>query len=272
MIPGQTLTKLGTAFDQGVVQHRVDQINQYYNPAATANWTGNGISIGAISDSYDTRTTGLNASSYVATFDLPGAPGNPVNTKPVAVLIDDPAPGTDEGRGMIENIYKIAPKARIAYATGVNGEVAFANYIRAMAGITVTPAPFANPPAGDPNGAFKADIICDDISYGGEPFYAESIIGNGIDDAAAVGVSYFSSAGNNIGINAYDSALRIVANGTGLTAATNAALTGTNLNLTGVPTNLYAGGFPQLQPERARRGVPLEHPRGRDGRDRDAVG
>ena len=248
-VPGQTLTKLGTAFDQGVVQHRVDQINQYYNPAATANWTGNGISIGAISDSYDTRTTGLNASSYVATFDLPGAPGNPVNTKPVAVLIDDPAAGTDEGRGMIENIYKIAPKARIAYATGVNGEVAFANYIRAMAGITVTPAPFANPPAGDPNGVFKADIICDDISYGGEPFFGESIIGNGIDDAAAVGVSYFSSAGNNIGINAYESALRIVPNGTGLTAAAgNTALAGTNIDLTGVPTNLYAGGFHNFNP------------------------
>ena len=247
--PGQTLTKLGTAFDQGVVQHRVDQINQYYNPAATANWTGNGISIGAISDSYDTRTTGLNASDYVATFDLPGAPGNPVNTKPVAVLIDDPAAGTDEGRGMIENIYKIAPKARIAYATGVNGEVAFANYIRAMAGITVTPAPFANPPAGNPNGVFKADIICDDISYGGEPFFGESIIGNGIDDAAAVGVSYFSSAGNNIGINAYDSALRIVPNGTGLTAAAgNTALTGTNINLAGVPTGFYAGGFHNFNP------------------------
>lgn len=53
-------------------------------------------------------------------------------------------------------------------------------------------------------------MIVDDISYGGEPFYGETIIGNAIDDVTAAGVSYFSSAGNNIGINAYESTLRIV--------------------------------------------------------------
>ncbi len=247
-VNNQVFTRLGTAFDQGVFQHRVDQISQVYNPSATQNLTGNGISVGALSDSYDTRTAGNDASTYVASFDLPGAPTNPVNTKPVVVLVDEPAAGTDEGRGMIENIYKMAPKARLAFCTGVNGEVAFANYIRAMAGITVNPAPFPNPPAGNPNGVFKADIIVDDISVGGEPFYGESIIGGAIDDATAVGVSYFSSAGNNIGINAYESALRIVPNGSGTTAATNSALAGTNINLAGVPTDLYAGGFHNFNP------------------------
>ena len=246
-VNGQVLNKLGTSFDQGVTQHRVDQINQFYNPSATVNWDGNGISIGAMSDSYNTRATGLRADTGVANFDLPGSASNPVNTKPVVVLVDDPAAGTDEGRGMIENIHKMAPKARIAFATGVNGEVAFGNYIRQMAGIAVS-NPFPNPPAGDPNGVFKADVICDDISYGGEPFYGETIIGNAIDDATATGVSYFSSAGNNIGINSYEGALRIVPNGTGMNAATNTALVGTNIDLTGVPTNLYAGGFQNFNP------------------------
>jgi hypothetical protein len=239
-IPGQVLKKLGLTFDQGVLQHRVDQINQYYNSSAPLNFDGNGISIGAMSDSFNTRTAAPHAADNVASFDLPGSASNPLNTKPVVVLIDDPAAGTDEGRGMIQNIYKMAPRARIAYCTGVTGEVAFANYIRAMAGIPVSPAPFPNPPAGDPNGVFKADVICDDISYGGEPFFGESIIGNGIDDAFAVGVSYFSSAGNNIGINAYESPLRIIPNGSGNTAATNTALVGTNIDLTGVPAALYS--------------------------------
>ena len=32
--PGTTMPLLGTAFDQGVYQHRVDQINKFYNPSA----------------------------------------------------------------------------------------------------------------------------------------------------------------------------------------------------------------------------------------------
>ena len=32
--PGATVSLLGTVFDQGVYQHRVDQINQFYNPDA----------------------------------------------------------------------------------------------------------------------------------------------------------------------------------------------------------------------------------------------
>ena len=34
--PGTTVPLLGTAFDQGVYQHRVDQINKFYNPSARA--------------------------------------------------------------------------------------------------------------------------------------------------------------------------------------------------------------------------------------------
>ena len=240
---GGTLVKLGTAFDQGVVQHRVDLINQYYNPSAPINIDGNGITVGAMSDSFATRVAPPTAATDVATFDLPGAAGHPLNTQPVIVLHELNSAGTDEGRGMIQIIHKMAPRARLGFATGSLGEVAFANDIKALAGV-----PGFTYPAGTQQG-FKADVIVDDISYGGEPFYGETIIGNAIDDVTALGVSYYSSAGNNIGINAYESSLRIVPNGTGLTAAAgNTALTGTNIDLTGVPTALYAGGFHNFNP------------------------
>jgi hypothetical protein len=239
VVPGGILNKLGSTFDQGVVQHGVDKINRLYNPAAPLNIDGTGISIGALSDSFDTRGTPPTAPTSVANGDLPGA-GNAVNAQPVVVLSDLGSAGSDEGRGMVEIIYKMAPKARLAFATAFNGEVAFANSVRALAAL---------PGFTQPNQAgFKADVITDDVSYGGEPFYGESIVGNAVDDVAAAGVMYFSSAGNNIGINAYESALRIVPNGSGLTAATNAALAGTNIDLTGVPIATYAGGFHNFNP------------------------
>ncbi len=245
-VNGQVLNKIGTAFDQGVTQHGVDKINKLYDPTVSGTIDGSGISIGSMSDSFDTRAAAPHAADNVASFDLPGAATNPINTTPVNVLVDDPVAGTDEGRGMVQIVHKMAPRAKLAYATGVNGEVAFANYIRAMANIPGYETTFGGTV---PFKGFKADVICDDISYGGEPFYGESIIGLGIDDAAAVGVSYFSSAGNNVGINAYESALRIVPNGTGLTAAAgNTALANTNIDLTGVPANLYAGGFHNFNP------------------------
>lgn len=97
---------------------------------------------------------------------------------------------------MVEIIHKMAPKARLGFASGsALGEVAFGNSIRQLAQLPGYPG----------ISGFRADVIVDDISYGGEPFYGESIIGNAIDEAAAAGVSwYFSSAGNNIGINALE--------------------------------------------------------------------
>ncbi len=244
-VPGDVLNRLGTTFDQGVTQHRVDRINQFYNPNAAVNYDGNGISVAVISDSFNTRTVNASnpsAATDIAGFDLPGDPANPINTQPLLVYHELPGVGTDEGRGMAQIVYKMAPKAKLAFATGAIGEVQFAADVRAMAaGVVIGGTPF------------KADVIADDLSYGGEPFYGETIIGNAIDDVAAEGVSYFSSAGNNIGINAYESTLRIVPDasvgGTVLTAAAgNTALAGTNINLATVPYSLYAGGFHNFNP------------------------
>jgi len=241
VVPGDHLNKVGTAFDAGVIQHRVDRISQVYNPLAPVNYDGQGISIGLMSDSYDTRAATPHASTAVTNFDLPGAANNPWNTQPVVVLEDFPG-GTDEGRGMTEIAYKMAPRARLAFATANTGEVGFANNIRALAAL-----PGYEKAPGVQKG-FKADVIADDVGYYDEPWYEDGVIGNAIDDVAAAGVSYFSSAANDIGINGYESSLRLIPNGTGVTAATNAALLNTNIDLTGVPANLYAGGFHNFNP------------------------
>lgn len=245
VMPGETLHKIGTAFDQGVVQHRIDRINQIYNPSAPVNYDGSGMTIAAMSDSYDKRSAAPHATDDVTSFDLPGAAGNPINTQPVQVLVDLPATGTDEGRAMVQILHKMAPRARLGFASGSLGEVAFAESIRQL----------ANLPGHAGIAGFNADVIVDDISYGGEPFYGETIIGDAIDDVTAAGVAYFSSAGNNIGVNAYESELRWVANGIGNTSATNTALTGTNIDLTGVPANLYAGGFHNFNPAAGQQDV-----------------
>ena len=231
---GTTVPLLGTAFDQGVYQHRVDQINKFYNPNATSDFEGSGTSIGFISDSIGDQTTDVN------NFDLPGAGNNPVNTQPVVVLQD--LPGTNEGRGMGQIVYKMAPKARIAFATANGGEVNFANNIRALAALPG----FEYPP--EIQKGFKANVICDDVGYGDEPFFEDGLIGNAVDDVFNAGVSYFSSAGNDIGTYDYDSDYRNVPNGPG-------ALDGTNINLTGVPTNLYQGGFHNFNPNPGQQDV-----------------
>ena len=243
---GDQFARLGTVFDEGVTQHRVDQINRFYNPSAAHDYEGAGMKIGFLSNSFAGQAA--NAATDVANHDLPGAADNPINTSPVLVLEDVPDPSSDdEGRAMVQIGYKMAPKAQLAFATANLGEVDFANNIRALAGIQS--APNANP-------NFAADTICDDVGYYDEPFFQDGIIADGVDDAAAAGVAYFSSAANDIGVNGYESELRWVANGTGLTAAAgNTALAGTNINLANVPPELYAGGFHNFNPNAGQQDI-----------------
>ena len=114
--------------------------------------------------------------------------------------------------------------------------------IRGLAGVNSSDFPSAS------TDGFAADTECDDVGYFDEPFFQDGIIGDGVDDASAAGVAYFSSAANDFGTNGYDSDLRWVANGTGLTSTTNTALAGTNINLANVPTAFYAGGFHNFNP------------------------
>jgi hypothetical protein len=211
------VTNVGATDSQGIVQHRVDKI-----PGID----GQGITVGVLSDSYDTNVAPNSATLDIATGDLPGA-GNPFgNTQPVVVLQDSPA-RLDEGRAMLQIVHDLAPKARLGFATANGGEINFANNIRALAGFPG--APNAVP-------GFKADVIVDDIIYLAEPFFQDGIVAQAVDEVAAKGVSYFSSAGNRPATQAYDSKPRIV-------PGNSSSWAGTNLNFANVDPALYAGGF-----------------------------
>ena len=104
---------------------------------------------------------------------------------------------------MLQIVHDVAPKAKLCFATAFNGDVGFANNIRALA---------------DRDGPCKADVIVDDVSYFNEPFYSDGVISAAVDDVKAAGVSYFSSAGNAGDQNAWRSPVKLVA-GRGVPAA-----------------------------------------------------
>ena len=79
-------------------------------------------------------------------------------------------------------------------------------------------------------------MIVDDIIYLAEPFFQDGIIAQAVDEVVKKGVSYFSSAGNRPATQAYDSKIQIV-------PGTPASWANTNLDFSGVPADLYAGGF-----------------------------
>jgi len=209
-------TNVGAVTQQGVVQHRVDQI-----PA----FDGTGITVGVLSDSYNTSTNAIKEANDIATGDLPG-PGNPLGNLQPVVVLKDTAGGSDEGRAMVQLVHDMAPKARLAFASAFDGDVAFANNIRALAGVQGLP---------NSQPGFAAQIIVDDVQYFNEGMFADTVIAQAVDDVTALGVSYFSSAGNTPPTQGYASDLRMV--------PVAGATAGTNINLAAVTPALYAGGF-----------------------------
>ena len=109
---------------------------------------------------------------------------------------------------MSQIAYKMAPKARLAVSPRpMAARSTFANNIRALAALPG----FEYPP--EIQKGFKADVISDDVGYSDEPFFEDGLIGHAVDDVFDAGVSYFSSAGNDIGTYDYDSEYRYVPNG-----------------------------------------------------------
>ena len=208
---------VGVTTAQGFIQHRVNLTTR----------TGAGISVGVMSDSYDTNpTASTRASVDVATGDLPG-PGNPNgNTQPV-VIVDDPLQGTDEGRGMAQIVHDMAPGARLGVATASAGQVSFADNIRSLAGL---------PSGSHTVPGFAAQVIVDDLFYSDSPMFGTSLVGRAVNEVAALGVTYFSSAGNRAAQLGYFSDARIVSAAAGQAA-------NPTLNFSNVPPALFAGGF-----------------------------
>jgi len=207
--------RIGKATTQGLATIHADKLN-------ALGLLGQGVTIGVLSDSFN-KNSGTNdhEAQDIKSGDLPG-PGNPNgNTTPVLVLDEDPAPGTDEGRALLQIVYDIAPKSKLCFATAFTGEVQFAVNILKLA---------------DPNGPCKANVIDDDVGYSQEPFFSDGVVALAVDQVKADGVAYFSSAGN-------DNSGNYVATFNPISDADARSKFSGNLVLGNVETELTAGGF-----------------------------
>ncbi len=176
-----------------VISEGVAQMNTEAARALPPGTKGTGVTVGVLSDSYDTATQAADgsgpvatkAADDVATADLPGAAGECVGQMTdVNVLKDFNSPeAADEGRAMMQIVHDVAPEAKLAFATAFEGEEQFANYIEQLA----EPAP----------GGAGAQVIVDDVAYFEEPFFQEGPVANAIRTVTEGGATYLSAAGND---------------------------------------------------------------------------
>ena len=152
----------------GSVESQGDTAIEGPTARSTYGVDGTGITVGIISDSFDTSGTG-SAAADVASGDLPAAG--------VDVLGDSPG-GTDEGRAMTQIVHDVAPGAAIQFDASGISETTFAQSILALQ-------------------AAGSQVIADDIGYNSEPFFQDGVSGQAIDKVASEGVAYFSAAGND---------------------------------------------------------------------------
>ncbi|MDH4058825.1 MAG: hypothetical protein OEU76_08665, partial [Cyclobacteriaceae bacterium] len=176
------LTNSGVVTSLGDVAQRSDNARQAFGV------TGNGITVGVLSDSYNTKNL---ASKDYQNGDLPG-PENPNgNLTPVNVLKEYPLETigsrfstVDEGRAMLQIVHDVAPKASLAFRTGVLSPSDMAQGILDLQAIA------------------GCNVIVDDVTHYKEPFYQDGVIARAVNQVTAAGVQYFTSAGN-FGRNSY---------------------------------------------------------------------
>ena len=157
--PAYAMTQVGDATSQGDVAMGADVARSSFGI------DGTGVTVGVLSDSFDCLG---GAAAGVASGDLPAG---------IRVLQEGPCPAADEARVLAEVIHDVAPGAAIAVHSAVNGQPSFAQGIIDLAN------------AG-------AHVITDDVIYFAEPMFQDGIVAQAVDRAKALGVSYFSAAGN----------------------------------------------------------------------------
>jgi uncharacterized repeat protein (TIGR01451 family) len=167
--PAAAVTRTGSVISQGDAAQVSDLARLDFGV------DGAGSRVGVLSDSFDCAGTGGGYAADILSGDLP--PG-------VVVLDDLKGMGcADEGRAMAQIIHDVAPGAGLAFHTAFNGEADFAQGILDLA-------------------AAGADIIVDDVGYLFEPMFQDGVIAQAVDQVDAIGIPYFSSAGN-LGREAY---------------------------------------------------------------------
>ncbi|MGF1527820.1 MAG: S8 family serine peptidase [Candidatus Competibacterales bacterium] len=170
VIPSYATTHVGAVDSQGDAAMNADLARLVFNVSGLDPFgvSGEGIQVGILSDSFN-ALEGL--STDIASGDLPAS---------VTILQDfiDPS-AIDEGRGMAQLIFDVAPNAGISFFSAFAGDiVTFANGIRALA-------------------ANGADVIVDDVIFFAEPMYQDGFVAEAADEVVAQGIPYFSSAGNS---------------------------------------------------------------------------
>jgi hypothetical protein len=203
-----------------------DQILHAVQERTNAAVDGTGVTVGILSDSFDTWSSApTHAADDVTSDNLPGSTNTCGHTTPVGVLDDYSGGGQeDEGRAMAQIVHDLAPGAKILFATAEGGPDMFAANIRQLAN------------AG-------ANIIVDDVSYFDEPFYQDGVIAKAVNDVRAAGVDYFSSAANNnIIVGGHDVASYEAVDGYRATTCPLAISTDLNLDYTDCHNFNDAGG------------------------------
>ena len=197
------------------------------NAVQSAGYTGAGITVGVISDSYNEATAAsagyrpvTNAAQDVASGDLPSG---------VVVLQDDPDPVddmvTDEGRAMMQIIHDVAPGAALDFCYSGQSQNELAANIRSLR----------------INSQAPCNVIADDIIFYDEPYFSDGPAAQAVDNvvtSTSLGgnpVIYYSAAGNE-GDLSYQADFIAVSDAAGRALSEN-------VDLTQVPDSLTAGGF-----------------------------
>jgi hypothetical protein len=187
-------TRSGAVTSQGDFAQHSDVLRATYPTL-----DGTGVTVGALSDSYNCYPTyaqnrvsnyarngfTATASTDVTSGDLPSVVSVLAEARCMEYGAPAQLPFGDEGRAMLQIVHDVAPGASLAFYTAENGESGFA------AGITELAA------------SGKAKVIVDDVGYFDEPFFQDGVIAQAIDKVVGQGVAYFSAAGND-GSDAYD--------------------------------------------------------------------
>ena len=181
----------GSVISEGIGQLNVEGAREAYP------LEGSGETVGVLSDSLDQATEQDGGGGQIATRlpedvaanELPGEASSCEGEKsPVRELrpyapVRSEQPPTDEGRAMLQIVHDVAPRAKLAFNSAFNGELAFAEGIERLA----APAP---------EGA-EANVIVDDVSYFEEPFFQDGPVAASINKVVDQGVTYLTAAGND---------------------------------------------------------------------------
>jgi hypothetical protein len=188
----------GSVVTEGIAQLQVEAARAKLEAAlGEAPKEGEGLTVGVLSDSYNQATEAVSggpiatkAFDDVTTQDLPGGENScPGEQSPVLALEpykfgEEGEPPFDEGRAMLQIVHDIAPKAKLAFTSAFNGEVAFAKGIEKLAEPVLA-------------GGAEANVIVDDVGYFAEPFFQDGPVAVAIDKVVAAGVTYLTAAGND---------------------------------------------------------------------------